>query len=233
MKKINLILLFLISFSFSALSQVNDTIKADSTKYFSDDQVALDFNYDYWLNIPKGIKTSLFTLSSNVHIMFPIVGKHSNLCLAAGIGLGTYNIKSNAQLLDTNDVSYYSIIPDSVEFTRNKLALSYIDFPLEIRFRTNPSPEGRSFKIYIGIKAGVLLSSHTKYKGEDFSNTDELLKYKKFNIKNLTPYRYGITAKIGYGKFMINCFYSLSGLLDKDRGPEITPISIGITCNPF
>lgn len=233
MKKINLIILFLISFSFSAFSQINDTIKTDSTKYFSDDQIVLDLNYDYWLNIPKGIKTSIFTLSSNIHVIFPIVGKHSNLCFAAGIGLGTYNIKSNAQLLDTNDVTFYSIIPDTVEFKRNKLALSYVDVPLEFRFRTNPNSKGRSFKIYLGVKAGILLSSHTKYKGDDFRDTDDYVKYKYFNVKNLTPFRYGVTAKVGYGKFMINCFYSLSGLLDKDKGPEITPISIGFTINPF
>jgi hypothetical protein len=232
MEQIKLTILFLISFSFSVFSQ-NDTIKIDSTKYFSNDQIVFDFNYDYWLNIANDIKISPYTLSSNVHIMFPIAGQHSNVSLAAGIGLGTYNIKSNAQLLDTNDITFYSIIPDTIEYQKNKLALSYVDIPFELRFRTNPREKGRSFKIYLGFKAGILLSSHTKYKGQDFSDNEKEIKIKSFTVKNLTPFRYGITAKIGYGKFMINAFYSLSGLLDKDSGPEITPISIGITINPF
>lgn len=219
--------------SISTFSQEKDTIKPDTKRYFANDQVIVDLNYDYWLNTPSNIKTSIFTLSSNVQLMFPIIGKNTNVSFAGGIGLGTYNIKSNAQIIDTNDVSLYYIIPDSINYKKNKLALSYIDIPLELRFRTNPTEKGRSFKIYIGAKAGILLSSHSKYKGDDINNPEEFIKYKIFAVKNLTPFRYGITAKIGYGKFMISGFYSLSGLLDKDRGPEITPISIGLTVAPF
>jgi len=212
-------------------SQNNDTIKAE--KYFDPDQIVYEINYDYWLEVPEEIKLKIFPVSSNIYLMFPLIGTHSHLSLASGIGFGASNIKTNAYPTDTNDISFYALIPDSIDYKNNKLTTTYLDIPIEFRFMSNANKRGRSFKVSLGFKAGVLIGNHTKYHGEDLNGSGNIVKYKNYHVKNLTPYRYGFTARIGYGKFFINGYYSLTGLFEKNKGQNITPVSIGLTIIPY
>lgn len=231
MKKYIYIFLLLVFSGLSSFSQERDTIEAK--KYFDRDQFVYEINYDYWLEIPDDIKLKVLPISSNFYLMFPLIGQHTHISFASGIGIGASNIKTNAYPTDTNDVSFYTLIPDSIDYKNNKLTMTYLDIPLELRFMTNPNKRGRSFKLGVGFKAGLLIGNHTKYHGEDLNGSGEIVKYKTYHIKNLTPYRYGITAKIGFGKFLINGYYSLTGLFENNKGQDITPVSIGLTIIPY
>ena len=124
-------------------------------------------------------------------------------------------------------------ISDSITYKRNKLSTAYIDVPLELRYRTKPNDKGNSFKVALGVKGGFLLSNYTKFigQGNNFGVSSTSTKYKKYDIPNIAKFRYGATVRIGYGPFNINAFYSLSPLFDKNAGPQITPISVGISFN--
>ena len=87
---------------------------------------------------------------------------------------------------------------------------------------------GRSFKLAVGFKFGVLLSSYMKYKGDDPSNTADNLKIKVYNLDNISSTRYGLTGRIGYADVSIFGYYSLSTLFEKN-GPQVTPFAIGLT----
>ena len=120
---------------------------------------------------------------------------------------------------------------DETEFKKNKLATTYIDFPIELRFRSRPNEKDGQFKFAVGIRPGLLVKSHIKYKGDGFrtqDNPDETVKFKEFKIKNLERFRYGVSARFGYGAFNVFGTYYISDLFKDGLGPDVNPFLIGI-----
>lgn len=75
------------------------------------------------------------------------------------------------------------------------------------------------------MKGGWLFQDHTKYKDED-------MKSKSYNLDHLNAFQYGLTARMGYSKLGVNGYYALSGIFEKDKGPDLVPFSIGISFTP-
>ena len=221
---ISLILLLSANFLFS-----QDNGKPE-TKIFSDDNLIVDINYDSWLNTPANVTLKPYSSGINVSYLYNLIGEHSNICLAAGAEVSSQNFFIDATPeLNAGFVNFINI-PDSINYKKNKLSTTYIEIPFEIRFRTNKSNrKGKSFKIFAGFKVGYLVNNHIKYKGDSFDGSGKEIKIKQYNIDNIQKYRYGITARIGYGKFNITGFYPLTQLFEKDKGPDIIPISIGLS----
>lgn len=169
----------------------------------------------------------------NVYAMktFPI-GK-SNFAFAAGLGLGMHNLYSNSLLTDSVGGSYFMPIPDKttsgsdLDYKKSKLSLTYIDAPAELRFKT----EG-GFRMAVGIKVGYLLSAHTKYKGNDLEDGSKT-KIKVAELPNLQTWRFGPSIQIGYKWVSVNAFYSVTKVFEESAGPELYPISLGLTLRPF
>ena len=83
-----------------------------------------------------------------------------------------------------------------------------------------------------------MIQSHTKYKGDDLATPiDDKIKVKTFNIDNMSPWRYGVTARIGYGMFNLYGFYSLQGLFNEPKVSKGQPnpqgLTIGIAITPY
>ena len=91
--------------------------------------------------------------------------------------------------------------------------------PLELRIRTRGE---KSFKFTVGGKIGYAYNIHTKYEDSDG-------KIKVYKIKNIEDFRYGLTGRIGYNKYTLQAFYSLSEIFKKGRGePKVVPFSVGV-----
>ena len=82
------------------------------------------------------------------------------------------------------------------------------------------------FRFSIGGKIGYMVNNHIKFVSEG-------LKIKSYNIKDVNPLRYGVTARVGYKMYNLFVYYSLSTLFEKDKGTEMAPLSIGISIIPF
>jgi hypothetical protein len=108
----------------------------------------------------------------------------SKISLAIGLGLGMHNLHHNGILQDSATTSYFEPIPDKVngtdiEYKTNKLQLTYLDIPAEIRFKSD-----KGFRLALGIKAGYLISAHTKYKGDNPEGGRDI-KIKEGSLPNL------------------------------------------------
>ena len=49
----------------------------------------------------------------------------------------------------------------------------------------------------------------------------------------MNTFRYGLTARVGLGFIRFYANYDLVPLFQKDRGPELYPVSVGITILSF
>jgi len=233
MKTIILTSCLLIS-SLITFSQENPLKDLEIPKADGQDHFMFILAHENWLDAPDSIDVKPLSRGINFYFMFDwLIGK-SNFSIGLGTGFGISNVLQDARFMeDTLGSTVLSPFPDSnFHFDKNKLTTAFLDFPFELRYRTKPNPKGNSFKLALGFKFGLLLGSHIKYRGEDdFLGTQKDVKIKIHDIDNLAKSRYGPTFRIGHGNWSLYGYYSLSTLFEKDKGPEITPVTIGISLN--
>ncbi len=223
MKKL-IIFCFCLFFSVSLWSQ----IKGSSDRY------VMEINWNYWLNAPQDIQVKPFSRGFNTFVMFDFPFKEkSHFSVALGPGLSSENVYHNGRFINTDTTTQLVPINDSIKYKRNKLNTNYLEAPLEFRFRTKPLVKSYRLKIAVGLRGGMLISSHIKFIGQGtaFGQPGDNVKIKEYKVPNLAKYRYGLTARVGFGPFNFIGYYGLSTLFDQGLGPAIVPVSIGFTFN--
>lgn len=232
MKKITLIIVSLF-FAVSINAQDAQDVSGAAKKLPKGERLLIGVYQDMWQDMPNDIDLRTINQGFTVSTMFDFPIKSSNFSLAPGIGVGVHNLFSDAMIPANSDSTVFSPIPDSISYDNNKLTLSYLDVPFEIRYRTKHEKKSKQFKIAIGGKVGLLLASHTKYKGDSFAEKNTKVKQKEFDIDNTENLRYGLTFRVGRGVWNLFGYYSLSKVFKDEKGPEIYPISAGIMLTPF
>lgn len=215
-------------FIFIAALLLVTTLQAQETSVTDKFTSGVDIFNDFVMDAPDGIDFRTINQGVNVYGMYTYPIPKSKISLAIGLGLGMHNLYSNGALGDSAGISSFTKIPESVDYSINKLQLTYLDIPAEIRFKTESG-----FRVALGIKAGYLISAHTKYKGDHPEDADRTYKIKESKLINLKKWRYGPTFQIGYKFVSFTAFYSLSTVFEEATGPSLYPISFGISLRPF
>ncbi len=201
--------------------------KADKHKDMS---WGIDIYHDIWQGLPEDMETHTILPGFNAFALYNFQIGKSAFDFSAGLSLGTHNLKNNTLLTpDTNGISTFKLIPDSVSYKKSKLALTYWDIPLEVKYQSK-----NGILIGLGFKYGFLLKAQTKYKGDNpATEAADMLTTKQSGLPNFESNRYGVTFRAGYKKVSLFGYYSLSRVFTPGRGPEMFPISVGITFFPY
>lgn len=209
------------------------TIFGQGERSGGQDRIVLELNWNGWLDAPDGIEQQWYSRGLNLFFMYDLPFGNSPFSIAPGFGLGTDNVYHNGVFTATDSVTLFSPIADSINLTGTKLNTTYLEVPLELRFRTKPNDKGRSWKIAAGIRGGLLITSHVKYRGEGttFGLLQDDVKYKLHDIPRLDNLRYGATFRVGYGPINLQAYYGLSTLFEAGQGPDMAPLHIGISFN--
>jgi len=203
----------------------------------------INLNFDGWIGTPSTIKSKWFASRGvDIVVLYDQVIAKSLFSVAAGVGFNSQNIHmegfpieyvlESGETYTKLDESFF----DGKQINVNKISTNFIDIPFEARFRSKPHKNGKRIAASVGFKLGWLVQSHTKTKTDQdlfFQGINFRSKIKTYDIPNLTKFRYGITARVGYANFYVNFFYSLTPLFREGRGTEAIPISIGIGVTPF
>lgn len=207
------------------------------------EMVLVNLNFDHWLFTPSTVTPKWFASRGvDVAVLYDYVIAKSNFSVAGGVGFNSHNIHMEGFPIEyqtTEGHSYTHLDPrffEGQKITVNKISTNFIDIPVEVRFRSNPHKNGKRIAASIGFKLGWLVQSHTKTKVDEdyfFQGVNFGEKVKTYDVPNLTKFRYGLTARIGYANFYLNFFYSLTPLFTEGRGTQAVPISIGIGVSPF
>lgn len=214
----------------------------------------INLNFDHWLNTPSTIKPKWFASRGvDVAILYDYVIAKSNFSVAGGVGFNSHNIHLDAFPVEysvqrsnsgpsggTSLASSYTHLDsrffNGQKITVNKISTNFIDIPVEARFRSNKHKNGKRIAASVGFRIGWLVQSHTKTKVDEdyyYQGVNFGRKIKTYDIPNLTKFRYGVSARVGYANFYLNFFYSLTPLFQKGAGTKATPISIGVGVSPF
>lgn len=228
MKQISL-LLIIYSFSFSLFAQEKEE-GIVIQKNMPSDFLILNFNTNTWLNAPSNVAIKPVSLGCEIYGMPTLFGKESVFSMAVGAGFSSHGVKNNVlPTKNASGVTEFVDIAEDIDYIKNKFSAIYLDVPLELRIRTKSNNKNRSFRVALGAKAGYLINSFTKYKGEAPDKSGDDAKTKEYHIKNILDYRYGLIGRIGYGKVHLTGYYSLSNLFQEGKGPEMTPASLGLS----
>lgn len=117
-----------------------------------------------------------------------------------------------------------SVTEPDWDIQKSRLNTTYATVPLLLEFHSSEYQHS-GFVFSAGLIGGIKLGANTKvvYKENGDKNKD-----KTKDDFNLSPFRYGVHAKIGFGDWLVYGTYYLTPLFESDKGPELYPISVGI-----
>lgn len=193
------------------------------------DRLMLDLHWNSWLGDQNNTKTKWYSVGFNVALMTDIpFSKRSPVGIGIGLGFSHFNVHNSGSF-------FVDSIPNDKPVTVlrevngpnrkvNKFTANYIEVPFEFRFRFGKKVP---FKFSPGFKVGVMTNLYNKYKLEDGN------RYKEFNFPDENRLRYGVTARIGVGMFMLYGSYFFSDLFKHDGSSKLKPFTLGISLSLF
>lgn len=201
----------------------------------SNDHFLLQLGYTTWTGAPDSINTKGLPRTANVYFMFDFPFKtNPKLSAAIGAGIASDNMyfdKMYVGIKDNTPSVVFRDDSDTTHFKKYKLSTVYLEAPVELRFSSNPDDNKRSFKLAIGAKVGTMLSAMVKGKNLENKSGGTVLEYtsKEKSKRFFQTTRLSATGRIGYGAFSLFGSYSITPLFKEGVGPEIRPLTIGLT----
>lgn len=236
MKKIAFLLLALISLTVAS-AQLKP--KKDWSKVRIDragDHLIVQLSYDNWSGKPDSIKNRLKGLSRgfNFYVMLNKPFKTDpRWSVGFGVGVSTsgmYFKNTNVGLTSSSSLLPFTNLDSSSHFKKYKLATTFLEAPIELRYTFDPENEGKSWKVAVGVKVGTMLNAHIKGKTFVNSSGNTLNAYTEKESKNLffNATRLAATARVGIGHFSLFGAYSITSFLKEGAGPAMHPYQIGL-----
>lgn len=223
MRKLFIFYLFL--FSLNVFSQEEPNFSAIDSLY-REDQFYFGVTYNV-LNIkPIGISQNSFSTGLNLGFLrdFPI-NKNRTFAVAPGLGFSYNNYKENLVVDNLDGNINYSIIPSGLSYDKNKLALYFVDLPIEFRWRTSTFESHKFWRVYTGFKLSYLLLSQSRY-------ADANQSFKINNNSDINKIHYGTYVSVGYNSWNLYAYYGLRNMFKKGNlngtPIELNTLNIGL-----
>lgn len=229
MKK-SVVLLFVLCSTQLLHSQENET-KVETIKQTVEgkkgaDRAVIDLHFDNWFHQIKDFETEWFSRGVNFYLMYDVPFGTSPISFSIGGGVANSNIYHNS-LIAYDTANVISFVKWDSTYKKNKISTSFLEVPVELRFRSKPSSPTKSVKVGLGFKGGYLIDSHTKVKFKEGKRKV----FKEKGIANLNKWRYGPTFRLGYGPVSVYGFYNMATFFNSNDGPTANPFSIGLSIN--
>ena len=239
-------LLIAAAFSFSLFTYSQEkptTKKKDWSKVKltnrANDHFMVQLGITKWSGKPDSINTKGLSRSFNFYVMIDMPFKTDpRFSVAFGPGFGTDHIffdKTNITTINHQKPLEFQNVADTNHFDKYKLVNAFLELPVELRFSSNPENSNKSFKIALGAKVGVQVSSHTKGKRWVDKNGTLIAGFDdKYVQKNKDKYFFNGNRlvgmfRIGYGNLSLHGTYQIGSLIKEGLGPQVKPYSIGLT----
>jgi hypothetical protein len=219
-------LFFSMAFSQDTIPPTATNTKTLNLKNQPADHLLIQLSSDHWAGMPDSIGSHQngFSKGFNIYFMFNKPFKtNPKYSIAAGVGISTSNMafkRMNINLKAASPTLPYTHLDSTDHFKKYKLATTYLQIPLELRYTKKPDQPNKSFKAAIGFKAGTLLNAHTKGKNLLNKNNQPINNYtEKENSKQfINGTQFMGTLRVGYGIFSLFGSYQLNTILKPGAG---------------
>jgi hypothetical protein len=109
------------------------------------------------------------------------------------------------------------------DILESKLSTTYATLPILLELHSSSS-QSNGVVFAAGAIGGAKLGSNTKIVYKENDNKNKARIREDYNI---SPFRYGVHARLGVGDWLIYGTYYFTSIFEKDKGPELYPISVG------
>lgn len=189
----------------------------------SDNSMDLPENYEFLdLKMEKSINVALNLFEQNFNLISDKVG------ITTGLGLewNNYRMKDNVVITDLNEqFDGFADTDVTKDYIKSKLVTTYLTLPVILEFQTNRFSKLNSFHIGVGVLSGLRIGTHSKLV-QDNGKKDIT---KDRGATSMNPFKFDLTARVGWGKINLYANYALVSLFKDNRGPELYPFAVGIT----
>ena len=191
------IIYFLIFFS-NLQAQVNkDTIDFN----YLEDQLYISLTYNILIDKPATIAQNGFSGGVSVGFIKDIpLNKQRNFGFGIGVGYAYNAYIQNLKISQENQTTLFETAQD---YKINRLGMSAIEFPIELRWRNSTPQKYKFWRVYGGVKISYILSAKTT-----FENSTETLRTK--NIPEFNRVHYGLILATGYSTWNLYVYYGLN-----------------------
>jgi len=197
-------LFFILNFYSLFSQEVPDFDAIDSL--YREDQFYVGITYNTLNRKSSGVTQNSFSTGLAIGFLrdFPI-NKNRTIAIAPGFGFSYNNYKYNILVQRNVNFSSYSLIPVGSVYDKNKLALYYLEIPLELRWRTSTFTSHKFWRIYSGVKWSYLVLSQSRYS----DSTQQII---VDNNSDLSKIQYGCYIAAGYNSLNLYVYYGINSL---------------------
>jgi|GEM_PF-863572 len=197
-------------------------VKAQDEKMFWPDKDRINYHFStpILLNSPVDLGSSGFSNSHEIDLMTETkMGR--TVSLGIGLGYGSHNLHTALNIRYDAAVpgEVIEVLPDSLEYSHNKLNVKYITLPVELRFRW-PTPSGRYVRTYVGARLGYGIAAYSR-----LTTDDARLAYSR--LSSVNPWATSVYIRLGYSMFGVYASYGLTPLFRAGAqvdGADLQPV---------
>jgi len=209
---------------------------------FSGHWAGIDLGFNMFLNPDySGYDTEfmkndiLRSNTTHINLIQQSIGLQRNrntigLVTGLGLSLQSYRLDKNTTIQMTEEGMIES---QKLYFDKNqksKLSIVSLMVPLLAEFQIPINHYKNRMYFSGGLYGGLRISSHTKIKYRSDRKKEKLKTPGHYHLQDI---KYGLMFRAGYHRINLFATYELTPLFREDRGPRLTPVTIGITLIRF
>ena len=205
---------------------------------FAGHWAGVDFGFNLFLHPDYSgystdfMKNDIFrSNTTNINFFQQSIGLQKNkntfgLVTGLGLQLQSYRLEKNTTIERQENGR---IEPQTLSFDQNqksKLSVVYLTLPVLAEFQVPVRHYKNRIYLSGGVYGGLRIGSHTKIKYRTEGKKEKL---KTPGHYSLQDFKYGIMLRAGYRWVNIFATCDLVPFFKENKGPELTPVTFGIT----
>lgn len=187
-------------------------------------------NSDYEMDLPSNAEFMDLRVPNSYGVnlnfaekSFGLIGNYFGIVTGLGFEYNRYMLSNDVDLEEVD--GFMTGVPINIDLDKNRLSVCYLDIPLLAEIQLPVTGENNRIHLSGGVVGGMRIGSRQVQKytidGEKQKNKTK----DSFNIRN---FRYGFTARVGYGDFGFFANYYPLTMFEDGMGPDIFPVTVGI-----
>ncbi len=157
-------------------------------------------------------------------------GRNVGLVTGMGSTWNNYHFTNNVNVYENVDGIMVAEPELQKSYYKNTMNTWNFTIPLIFEFQIPVAHKKPGIFVGLGVVGGAKVLS---WGNQDFWMNGDRYKTDKRSDFLINTFRYGLTARIGFKYLKLFANYDMVALFQKDRGPELYPVSVGITLLSF
>jgi hypothetical protein len=209
---------------------------------FSGNWAGVDFGFNLFLNpnytgydfdfMENDVFRSNSTYINLIQQSFGLQRNRNTIGLVTGVGLHleSYRLGRDVTLQRLENDKIQPRILDFDQNQKSKLSIVSLYVPLLAEFQVPLNHYQNRIHFSGGVYGSLRLSSHTKIKYRADRKKEKLKTPDHFSLPD---FKYGLMIRAGYRWFNVFATYEPGPFFKEDKGPDLTPVTFGITLVRF